>query len=292
MITFAQLGKYGRLGNQLFQYAALKSLGIKNGYEVKIPNPKIMTWHGQECLLDNFNLECGYLEDGDLQKIEFIYNEQNYDVYDSTFWNSPDNINLHGFFQSTLYFNEFDTQIRKELTLKEEFIKKADEFLNKLKKDNQNKEIVSIHLRRGDLTDGTTTPTQNYYDNNGKISKDSICGSYLDKAMKYFDNDKCIFLLFTGGSRDGDDNEKDMSWLMENLNGSNFFYSMGKTTLEDFALIQRCDHNIMSHSSSFSWWAAYLNNNPKKVVIAPKDYTMTPNAWNREQFYPKNFTII
>ena len=34
MITFAQLGKYGRLGNQLFQYAALKSLGIKNGYEV------------------------------------------------------------------------------------------------------------------------------------------------------------------------------------------------------------------------------------------------------------------
>ena len=248
MITFSQLGKYGRLGNQLFQYAALKSLGLKNNYEVKIPNPKTMIWHGQECLLDNFNLECDYLEDGYLQKIE--------------------------------------------LTLKEEFIKEADEFLKKLKKDNENKEIVSIHLRRGDLTDGTTTPTNNYYDKDGKISKDSICGSYLDKAMKYFNNDKYIFLLFTGGSREGDDNEKDVSWLMENLKGANLFYSGVKTTLQDFALIQRCDHNIMSHSSSFSWWAAYLNNNPNKIVIAPKDYTMIPDEWAREGFYPKNFTLI
>ena len=70
------------------------------------------------------------------------------------------------------------------------------------------------------------------------------------------------FLLFTGGSREGDDNKKDVSWLKDNLKGSNFFYSGVKTTLEDFALIKNCDHNIMSHSSSFGWWAAYLNDNP------------------------------
>ena len=78
----------------------------------------------------------------------------------------------------------------------------------------------------------------------------------------------------------------------ENLNGSNFYYSTGKTTLEDFALIKECDHNIMSHSSSFGWWAAYLNDNPLKKVIAPKDYSMEPGAWNREGFYPDNFTLI
>ena len=48
----------------------------------------------------------------------------------------------------------------------------------------------------------------------------------------------------------------------------------------------------MSHSSSFGWWAAYLNDNPNKKVIAPKDYSMEPNGWNREGFYPDNFTLI
>jgi len=57
-------------------------------------------------------------------------------------------------------------------------------------------------------------------------------------------------------------------------------------------LIKECDHNIMSHSSSFGWWAAYLNSNPNKKVIAPKDYSMEPDSWNREGFYPDNFILI
>ena len=57
MITFYELGQLGRLGNQLFQYAALRSLGIERGYEVKIPNPQTRTWHGQQCLLSQFNIE-------------------------------------------------------------------------------------------------------------------------------------------------------------------------------------------------------------------------------------------
>jgi len=48
MITFLELGSFGRLGNQLFQYAALKSLGLENGYEAKIPNPSLKEWHGQK----------------------------------------------------------------------------------------------------------------------------------------------------------------------------------------------------------------------------------------------------
>ena len=43
MITFAQLGRYGRLGNQLFQYAMLKSVSLATGYEMKIPNPNEIT---------------------------------------------------------------------------------------------------------------------------------------------------------------------------------------------------------------------------------------------------------
>jgi len=168
------------------------------------------------------------------------------------------------------------------------------EFINKLKKENSNKEVVSLHLRRGDLTDGTAGMQiySNCYGEGDNLSKDSIYGHYLDKAMKYFEGDKYIFLLFTGGSREGDDNRKDVSWLKNNLKGSNFFYSGVRTSLEDFSLIQECDHNIMSHCSSFGWWAAYLNSNPNKKVIAPKDYLMKASTWNREGFFPDNFTLI
>ena len=292
MITFLKLGTYGRLGNQLFQYAALKSLGLKNNYTVKIPNPKSSHWHGQDCLLDNFNLDCEYLEEKDIKTIQQIYREPNIDVFDTNFWSTPNNTTLHGFFQSTLYFKDFEKQIRRELTLNEKFLKPAKAFIRELKDKNNNKEVVSIHFRRGDVTDGTNNISKNYYGKDGKLTKDSICGSYINKAMSYFTSGNYIFLLFTGGSRSGDDNTQDVNWLKENLKGSDFYYSGNRTTLEDFALIQSCDHNIMSHSSSFSWWAAYLNDNPNKKVIAPKDYSMVPDAWVREEFYPSDFTLI
>ena len=56
MITFYKLGTYGRLGNQFFQYAALKSLAIKNNYKLKILSNESTSWHGQKFLLPEFNL--------------------------------------------------------------------------------------------------------------------------------------------------------------------------------------------------------------------------------------------
>ena len=70
MITFYQLGMLGRLGNQLFQYAALRSLGLQNGYETKIPNPRDREWHGQHCLLNNFNIKSSYLQQEDFLKLK------------------------------------------------------------------------------------------------------------------------------------------------------------------------------------------------------------------------------
>ena len=38
MIGFNYLGKMGQLGNQMFQYAALKGIANQNGYNYCIPN--------------------------------------------------------------------------------------------------------------------------------------------------------------------------------------------------------------------------------------------------------------
>ena len=53
-----------------------------------------------------------------------------------------------------------------------------------------------------------------------------------------------------------------------------------------------CDHNILSHASSFGWWAAYNNPNPNKIVIAPEFYSPDEPNLKRPKFYPNQFTII
>ena len=70
MITMTNLGSYGRLGNQLFQYAMLKSVSHKLNIELKIPNPKDTHCQGQNCLLNNFTLSCSFLENQDFNKIK------------------------------------------------------------------------------------------------------------------------------------------------------------------------------------------------------------------------------
>jgi len=62
MITNFQLGQNGRLGNQLFQYAVLRAVSLRSGFESTIPDINSRNWHGQNCLLGNFNLKSRVFE--------------------------------------------------------------------------------------------------------------------------------------------------------------------------------------------------------------------------------------
>ena len=57
--------------------------------------------------------------------------------------------------------------------------------------------------------------------------------------------------------------------------------------MEDFAIMTNCDHNIISHSTSFGYWAALLNTNLEKIIIAPKNYGVPPDGREKQGFYPK-----
>ena len=285
MVTFHKLGENGRLGNQLFQYAALKGLAIKNGYDVKIPNPQTMSWHGQVCLLDKFNIECDYLTQEDVNTLQYLYGEPNWKTYDENFFNTPDNTTIDGYYQSLFYFEHISEQIKKELTPKKEYIDAAITEINFLKEHLQC-EIVSVHVRRGDnMTNGQTGLIQAF-------EPGGVYETYFNEAKKVFDGKRVKFLVFTGGQRFNEDNKIDVDWCRNFFKGDEFLFSEGNTQIDDFALIMNCDHNILSHASSFGWWAAYINPNPNKIVVAPEWYHPDEPTLKREKFYPKEYKII
>ena len=286
MVTFHKLGQMGRLGNQLFQYAALRGLSLKNGYEVAIPNPQTMDWHGQTSLLDQFNIEAVYLNDDNISQIQYMYSEPSWQKYDPTFFEIPDGSTIEGFFQSTFYFEEFEEQIKKELTPKSELVERNKEFINKIKSENEGYEIVSVHVRRGDnMTNGQTGLIQ-AFETGGMYEQ------YFNNAKKVFDGKKVKFLIFTGGQRFNEDNSTDVEWCKNFFNGDEFLFSEGQPQIDDFCRIMLCEHNILSHVSSFGWWAAYVNPNPNKIVVAPEYYHPDEPGLKRDKFYPKEFIQV
>ena len=116
---------------------------------------------------------------------------------------------------------------------------------------------VAIHLRVGANPINPEEPKYNenlfYYD----LSKS---GYYID-ATNFFPNRK--FLVFSD----------DIPFAKKYFEGDKFAFDESPTDLEAFNTMASCDSQIIANSS-FSWWAAYLNPNPSKKVIAP-----APDKW-------------
>ena len=112
--------------------------------------------------------------------------------------------------------------------------------------------VVSIHVRRGDyVTFSTMFPP--------------VERTYLKPAISGFTNMNIRnFLVFSD----------DIPWCKQHFTqyeGCNFQYSEGRNEYEDLVLMSQCEHNIISNST-FSWWGAWLNQNPNKIVVSPSEF--------------------
>jgi hypothetical protein len=149
----------------------------------------------------------------------------------------------------------------------------------------KNKELVSIHVRRGDYL----LPHHHHF---------CILGlDYYNEALSYFmDNvEKYHFVVFSN----------DIEWCKEELiegdmvtfmpPGPEDFPTAGtsETGIEDLIIMSMCDHNIIGNSS-YSWWAAFKNKNLKKKVICPKNYLRdySPFRHINGNWYPEDWIII
>jgi hypothetical protein len=284
MITFTTLGQQGRLGNQLFQYAILLAVGAEKGYEVKIPSTNYRIWHGQKCLLNNFNITANEFTTDQIRH-QYIENEVDYFKYNPSIFNIQDNTDISGFFQNYQYYKKHEELIMKELTPKFEVIQKNKETLSKIKEKYPDYLIVSLHIRRGDTK-------LNMYGEGNTLDPNSRWFQYFSRAKSMFEGKKCKFLVFTGGNRIDDSPTSDYVWCKNNLKSDEYVYwKYENTTINDFTLMYLSDAHILSPISSLSWWVGFLNKNNNKTIIAPEKYYFLETKM-ADGFYPNNFILF
>lgn len=179
-------------------------------------------------------------------RIRNIYKEPEFTYQPIPF---VDNTQLHGYFQSELYFKDFREEIIKVFRIPYK----------------PNPGYVSIHVRRGDYV-------THFPDKHPPVTEEYLC-----KAIAKFPGWK--FLVFSD----------DMKWCREHFLGSEFVFAERDTPLNDISKMSSCEHHIISNSS-FSWWSAWLNRNPDKIVIAPKQWFGNGNAHlNTATLLPENW---
>jgi len=234
MIGFNYLGQYGRLANQMFQYASLRGIAATKGYDFCIPQTNYGDKWKDNKLFDVFELK-------NLKNIGFLpadfYAERQFH-YDAEYvTNCPDNINLHGYFQSEKYFKHIEESIREDFTFK-------DYILEPCASSFDFDEVIALHVRRTD-----------YVSNSANHPPCDL--AYYEKALEHFDANIPVIIF-----------SDDVDWCNSQslFESDRFMISDSLDTYVDLCLMSMCHYHIIANSS-FSWWGAWLAKSKK--VIAP-----------------------
>lgn len=289
----------GGLGNQMFQYAAGKALAMSYNNELIVDTSfykeKMVLNTKRFFELNSFTFEENAASQIFNQKYKIIsfpiftkvliltrnhYGKINFMnkidyrnmLFKKDFFSIPDNTYLVGYWQSEKYFRNIRNIIIQDYTLRDELRDFPIELSNFITQEN----TVSLHFRFGDyLRDRKTKKVHGVLDIN--YYKRAI--ELIRKKVKNPE-----FLVFTD----------EVDWFKSNLD-LNIDYKIisGKFNLnnaQEMIAMSLCKHNIIANSS-FSWWGAWLNKNPDKIVIAPKKWFNNPNV-NTMDLIPNDWVLL
>ena len=233
----------GGLGNILFQIAACLSYSLENDIKFCIPEGV------KKYDIFSPNLK-NNITDITFRNIscDVLIKEESFAYKKIPFhekWRNK-NILLSGYWQSEKYFTQYYTQVKSLLDIR---------------RKSNNKQI-SLHRRTGDYKK---------YPKHHPILSTSYFAYCVDFFLKI--GYKTFFVL-------SDDLEECKSVINSTLFPAiEFIYSAGNSSLEDFRLMSECKGHIISNST-FSWWAAYLNDDPDKVILSPHEDDWFGPAYN------------
>lgn len=284
----------GGMGNQMFQYALGRHLSIKNNVplalDLTILNDRtpgqgvfrdydldLLSVKADFAMPDQVPFQFRYYFTGKLQlfvnklRARFVHHkgrEKKFGTFDPVVLSIGPDAYLEGFWQSEEYFKDIAETIRKDFAVSAPLSKEIVDLRNEI----AGCESVCIHVRRTDYVGNSFTGT--------------LENEYYQKGIDYLSNTVIIKKLYVFSD--------DIEWCRNNLgfNISMMFvgdeYS-GEKNVGNFDLMKACRHFILPNSS-YSWWAAWLAENPSKVIIAPKRWFagqdqdtdhIVPSTWVR-----------
>ena len=261
----------GGLGNQMFQWALARMIQVMTDMDVYLDMSYFNKSYARPYQLDIFNFQPQILTDPWMKlKLAFIWKfraffrrgkifgitlfSERHFQFDPNIQKIKNNTYIEGFFQSEKYFKDVEEYIKSDFKFSGYPVNENKETMNKIYEPGTS---ISLHIRRGDYVD-----KKRYQDLYAKCSID-----YYKRAVEYIAQKYPNPKLFVFSD--------DIKWVQRRLNlpYETIFVAnnTGEKDYEDMRLMSMCAHNIISNST-FSWWAAWLNPNPNKIVIAPKKW--------------------
>lgn len=256
----------GGLGNQMFQYAFGRSLALMRnetlGLDLSNYEKNINPDTPRKFELGNFMIMAEILPINERnnssslwlrlsQKINLFFRGDYHMRFHPALLKKKQHI-FDGFFQSYKYFIDYEKIIRNDFSLNFMLTGKAKELAESIILEKS----VSVHIRRGD-----------YVTNEKNYQGYGVCSiEYYKEAIKIVSTKqpKAEFYVFSD----------DIKWVKENLSFPDLTVYVSGYGFDDSVemyLMSLCKYNIIANST-FSWWAAWLNKYPNKIVIAPKKW--------------------
>lgn len=282
----------GGLGNQMFQYAAGRALSLQRNQSLRLDTSDFI-WYG---LHQGFELQRVFvcpvkvatqaevrsiLTWQSLSRIKrIVVRPRMKAIRRKTFvvephfhyWAGIKEVSgdayLSGYWQSEKYFLDVAPVIKADFTFKSPLVGCNANIAARIAKVNS----VSLHVRRGDYVSNPKTNV-----NHGVCSLDYYRSAirHVAERVEYPE-----FFIFSD----------DIGWVKDNLKMDfpcqYVDHNHGEKSYNDMHLMSLCRHQIIANSS-FSWWGAWLNSNPDKIVIAPKKWFA--NHSNTQDLVPKGW---
>jgi hypothetical protein len=273
----------GGLGNQMFQYAAGKALAERHGVGLALDLSGFRNYPLRSFLLDRLCVPEADLAEARLattekptnlfvrslwkQRIDRVlgrvglpklapsavhYREPHFH-YDPAFEGLGPQTSLFGYFQSERYFTSIAGALRDWLLPRGPFGVGAAEVLRRVERSRL---PVSVHVRRGDYLKPDTAEFH------GVLSE-----PYYRQAIDRIERalgEGIDFFVFS-------DDPAAAEQVLNFVPKSRLVHVRGdpERPWEDMALMARCRHHVIANSS-FSWWGAWLNRSPEKIIVAPR----------------------
>jgi hypothetical protein len=249
----------GGLGNQMFQYAIGRSIAQLNNTALVLDDTvynKRSRKYPYPLSIDKFDILCRRLSEFTVHNSRITICESGTQYNPEIVKKYPGNVSLRGYWQDEQYFKDYRDILLSSFDLLPEYMSEGYHYA--LDYIRRHTDLVFVHIRRGERA------------NNADVRKTFglISEKYYHKAIEYVKSKipECTLLFFS------DDREHVMKTY--DVGG----YLVGDMSdYEHLSLMRHCDHAIIANST-FSWWGAWLIENPNKIIVAPSKWTIADNT--------------